>query len=708
MTYRTNLPQMLNLSIQRIPGISTTDAYKLRNLRIQTIADLLHYYPRQHLTFKRTCINSVKADETVTIVGKLVSHQISSSRSKPNLTLQKWQIRDKNGSLGCTQFYNHPYYQSHEWRTKQQTLYQPGAIAIVTGKVKVDSYTQNLVINNPTKIQVVELEVAKAACSSIVPVYPLSKGITNEVVRHCTQAAIGYAPYLEDPLPEELREQFELLELRKAIANIHYPTDQATLDSARRRLIFDEFFYLALAMLQRRQAIRHRPSLPIVPTGQLIDQLMSILPFSLTKAQERVASEILFDLSQSNPMNRLVQGDVGSGKTVIAVIAALSAIESGYQVALMAPTEVLAQQHYRSFADWLEQLNVSIALLTGSTSAKQRAQIHQNLESGQLSIVVGTHALFQEKVQFQQLGLAIIDEQHRFGVNARERLQQKGKSPHVLTMTATPIPRTLALTIHGDLDVSQIDELPPGRQSIKTKAITNRMRHKAYDLIRQEVDRGRQAYIILPLIEESEKLDLKAAIEEHQRIQEQVFPEFQIGLLHGQKKSVEKKTAIAHFQTGITPILVSTTVVEVGVDCPNATVILIEHAERFGLSQLHQLRGRVGRSIYQSYCFLVSNSKSDNVKQRLRVMEQSQDGFYLAEMDLRLRGPGQILGTQQSGLPELAIADLTKDEDLLEIAYQAAQWVLKKDPTLTCWSALQQELSRRHKFFDLESTVVLN
>ncbi|NES24477.1 MAG: ATP-dependent DNA helicase RecG, partial [Symploca sp. SIO3E6] len=386
-----------------------------------------------------------------------------------------------------------------------------------------------------------------------------------------------------------------------------------------------------------------------------------------------------------------------SGKTVVAVIAILAAIQSGYQAALMAPTEVLAEQHYRKLVSWFNLLHLPVELLTGSTKVAKRREIHAQLETGELPLLVGTHALIQEQVNFQQLGLVVIDEQHRFGVKQRARLQQKGKSPHVLTMTATPIPRTLALTLHGDLDVSQIDELPPGRQEIQTTALRGKERSQAYELIRREIAQGRQVYIVLPLVEESEKLDVRSAVEEHKRLSETVFPEFQVGLLHGRMNPTEKDEALNAFRDNETQIIVSTTVIEVGVDVPNATVMLIENAERFGLSQLHQLRGRVGRGAHKSYCLLISGSNTDTAKQRLGALEQSQDGFFISEMDLRFRGPGEVLGRRQSGLADFALASLVEDQEVLNLARDAAEKVILQDHTLELWPLMKAELEYRYQ-----------
>jgi ATP-dependent DNA helicase RecG len=396
-------------------------------------------------------------------------------------------------------------------------------------------------------------------------------------------------------------------------------------------------------------------------------------------------------------MNRLVQGDVGSGKTVVAVVAILAAIQSGYQAALMAPTEVLAEQHYRKLVSWFNLMHLPVELLTGSTKAAKRKQIHSQLVTGELPLLVGTHALIQEKVNFQRLGLVVIDEQHRFGVQQRALLQQKGEATHVLTMTATPIPRTLALTLHGDLDVSLIDELPPGRQAIQTSVLTGRERTQAYTLIEREVAQGRQAYIVLPLIEESEKLDVRSAVEEHKRLSETVFPQFQVGLLHGRMTSAEKDEIINSFRDNKIQILVSTTVIEVGVDVPNATVMTIENAERFGLSQIHQLRGRVGRGSHRSYCLLMSSSKGPDSRERLQVLAESQDGFFISEMDMRFRGPGEVLGTRQSGVADFALASLVEDQEVLELARDAAEKMILKDENLERSPLLLAELEYRYQ-----------
>jgi ATP-dependent DNA helicase RecG len=503
-----------------------------------------------------------------------------------------------------------------------------------------------------------------------------------------------------DPLPAALQRQFHLPTLADALQVLHAPKDRESLDQGRRRLVFDEFLLLQLGLLRRRQALRSRkgPDLDLQSsTNGLVGEFMALLPFRFTAAQKRVFQEIEADLARTEPMARLVQGDVGSGKTVVAIAALLSTIASGWQGALMAPTEVLAEQHYRNLCQWLPQLHVSVALLTGSTPRPRRRELLDDLANGSLKVLVGTHALLEDPVVFNRLGLVVVDEQHRFGVHQRDRLLNKGLQPHLLTMTATPIPRTLALSMHGDLDVSQIDELPPGRTPIRTRMLTTGKREKAYELIREEVQLGQRAYVVLPLVDESEKLELRSAVEVHAELASEVFPDLAVGLLHGRLSSADKQAVLTDFAAGKTQVLVSTTVVEVGVDVPEASVMVIDHAERFGLAQLHQLRGRVGRGAAASHCLLINGSSNPLARQRLDVLVRSTDGFEIAEMDLRLRGPGQVLGTRQSGLPDLALASLADDGSVLEDARTAAQELLEHDPELAQHPLLRETLDAQQR-----------
>lgn len=687
----------LDQGLKELVGPRNSDL--LARLGIYTIYDLLYYYPRDHIDYARQVpIKELEPGETVTIVAEVKRCNCFSSSKNRHLTILELIVKDRTGQLKISRFFAGNRYSNKGWQHKQKYNYPPGTIIAASGLVKKNKY--GITLDNP------ELEILDRADSHassmkigrVLPVYPLSEGIGADLVRKAVLAALPAANKLPESLPPKLMEKYQLIQISDAITNIHFPPNRDWLASARRRLVFDEFFYLQIGLLQRRQVSKiNQKSAVILPHGELIEKFYKMLPFELTKAQKRVIGEILTDLNSEKPMNRLIQGDVGAGKTVVAVVAMLAAIQAGYQTALMAPTEVLAEQHYQKLVGWFNLMHLPVELLTGSTKTAKRRQIHAQLQTGELPVLVGTHALIQDPVNFHKLGLVVIDEQHRFGVHQRAKLQQKGESPHVLTMTATPIPRTLSLTLHGDLDVSQLDELPPGRKPIQTTMLSGRKRQEAYDLISREVAQGRQVYVILPLVEESEKLDVRSAVEEHQKLQTKIFPELAIALLHGRMNSQEKEAAIAKFRNGETDILVSTTVVEVGVDVPNATVMLIENAERFGLSQLHQLRGRVGRGAHKSYCLLMSGSSSPEAKQRLQVLEQSQDGFFIAEMDMELRGPGQVLGTRQSGLPDFALASLVEDREVLELAREAAQKVIQKDYTLQRWPAMAAEWNRRYQ-----------
>ena len=689
----------LDRPLSRVIDVGRRSNY-LERLGLYTVRDLLFYYPRDHLDYARQVqITHLVPGETVTVIGTVKSCKCFSSPKNKKLTIFQITISDPTGRLQISRFLTGPRFSNRGSQERMKRQYPVGAIVAASGLVKQNKY--GITLDKP------EIEVLDSAGASIesikvgrvLPVYALTEGVPADTVRRSVIAVLPAAAQIKDPLPAEIRDQYGLIKLKNAIACIHFPDNREELTHARRRLVFDEFFYLQLGFLQRRQQMRqNQQSASFAPTGKLIQEFQDIIPFQLTNAQQRVITEIFQDLGTPNtPMNRLVQGDVGSGKTIVAVFAILAAIQSGYQAALMAPTEVLAEQHYRKLVTWFNLLHLPIELLTGSTKTAKRREIHSQLETGELPLLVGTHALIQDPVKFHKLGLAVIDEQHRFGVQQRARLLGKGKSPHVLTMTATPIPRTLALTLHGDLDVSQIDELPPGRQPINTMAKRGKDRSKVYELIRREIAQGRQAYIIFPLVEESEKLDLRAATEEHKRLSEVVFPEFKIALLHGRMSSADKDAALNSFRDNECQIIVSTTVIEVGVDVPNATVMVIENAERFGLSQLHQLRGRVGRGNSKSYCFLMSSSKNLDARQRLAVLEQSQDGFFISEADMRFRGPGAVLGTRQSGLPDFALASLVEDQEVLNLAREAAEKIIVADNTLTNFTSLKQELEIRYR-----------
>ncbi len=682
--------------LMQIKGVGQKIAEKLSNLGIFLIKDLLLYYPRDYVDYSSLRrISDLKAGETATIVATVRRSNGFSSPRNPNLSILELYLEDVTGRLKVTRFFAGRRFASYAYIKGQASLYPSGSTVAVSGLVKSGDY--GISFNDPL------IEVMKSPHSPIrsrsigrlLPVYSLKDGLKADTFREIVAKALLQANKFLDPLPTNTLKGLNLLSRAEAIVQIHQPDSNDLLQAARRRLVFDEFFFLQLGLLRKRFEIRTRKA-PIfrneILQGGLVEKFISLLPFPLTGAQQRVLAEISSDLSSSEPMARLIQGDVGSGKTVVAIASLLKAVESGWQGALMAPTEVLASQHYRTLCKWLPQLHVNIELLTGSSSRSSRRYILTDLANGSIKILVGTHALIEDPVIFDRLGLVVVDEQHRFGVHQRNNLLGKGLQPHLLTMTATPIPRTLALSIHGDLDVSQIDELPPGRTPIQTTLLDGSERNTAYDVIREEISKGQRAYVILPLIEESEKLDLRSAVMAHKELSEQIFPEFKVGLLHGRMANADKQEIIQDFSIGKCQILIATTVVEVGVDVSEASVMVIDHADRFGLAQLHQLRGRVGRGSFSSYCFLVNESTSPLAKQRLEFLTKSNDGFEIAEIDLRLRGPGQILGIKQSGLPDFALASLVDDAEVLQDARQEAFHLLNEDPELTHHPLLRQML----------------
>lgn len=705
--------------LAEVRGIGPRLATRLAQLGLLVVRDLVHYYPRDYVDYANLRrISTLEPGQTATIVATVRrSHAFVSPRN-PNLGILELQVQDPTGRLRISRFYAGRRFSSPGWLASQQRQFPAGATVAVSGLVKETAYGP--AFQDPL-MEVLEHAHAPLQSQSIgrlLPVYGLTEGLTAERLRQAVAAVLPVLDGCPEPLPAQLRQQEQLLERAQALQAIHQPRDQASLAAARNRLVFDEFLLLQLGLAQRRRQLKAAQALPLTAADpinpganpavvDLVSRFLDLLPFSLTGAQQRVLAEIRADLGRHEPMARLVQGDVGSGKTVVAMAALLTAIEAGCQGALMAPTEVLAQQHAAKIIGWLNQLHVRSALLTGSTPMRQRRRLLEDLANGQLQLLVGTHALLEDPVDFARLGLVVVDEQHRFGVNQRNRLLAKGLQPHLLTMTATPIPRTLALSLHGDLDVSQIDELPPNRQPIETRVLRGSARQQAYDLIRDQVVRGQRAYVVLPLVEESDKLDLRSAVEVHAQLSTEVFADLSVGLLHGRLSSEAKQEAIAAFAEGRTQVLVSTTVVEVGVDVPAATVMVIEHADRFGLAQLHQLRGRVGRGAAQSHCLLINDSSNPQAAQRLNLLERSSDGFEIAEMDLRLRGPGQVLGTRQSGLPDLALASLSTDGAVLERARSVAQQITASDPDLQSHPLLARMLQDQRRR-QIEAAVQLN
>ena len=657
----------LKSDVMYLKGVGPKIAYMLNKLGIYTVGDLLYYFPRKHVDYStRTRIRDLKVGETTTIFGTIKA--VESFTTKNNLGVVKVRIGDGSGYLNLSFFASKANKYTQE---RMKTQFPKGTGIMVSGLVKFNNYDKSLTLDKPTYSIMDDdiLDPSNINMARIVPIYPLSEKLNIKTLRRAIFNTIQlFKDDIETVLPSKIIEKYNLLPKKEAIEGIHFPKDNETLQKARYTLVFEELFLIQLKLaLLREENNKNLSAVPLeIKKDGLVMRFIESLPFKLTSAQQRAVNEILNDLNSTKPMQRLLQGDVGSGKTVVATIMLLAGIENGYQAAIMAPTEILAQQHYNNLVKWLTPLGLKVELLIGSIGKKLRRESETNLRNGQANIAVGTHALIQDGVEFANLGAVVIDEQHRFGVKQRLALRKKSQNPQVLTMTATPIPRTLAITMNGDLDLTIIDELPKGRKPIIT-TLTNSRRQIA-DLIRHEVDAGRQAYIVYPLIEESETLSAKAATIEKERWQNEVFPNYKIGLLHGKLKNDEKDEVMEKFKNKEYDILVSTTVVEVGVDVPNATVIVIENAERFGLSQLHQLRGRVGRSDLQSYCVLSSSTKSQETRARLDIMTQTNDGFVIAEKDLQIRGPGEFLGTRQSGLPDMIIADIVNDAKILELA----------------------------------------
>ncbi|MCX6613989.1 MAG: ATP-dependent DNA helicase RecG, partial [Acidobacteria bacterium] len=536
----------------------------------------------------------------------------------------------------------------------------------------------------------------------IVPVYETVGKISTKQMRRFVARALEVVGELEDALPVDIMRRFRMPQLAKAVSEVHEPPVDMNIDSLNNRrspghwrLIFEEFFWLEFGLLRKQREVKRTPGIAFALNDQIRDKVKQMLPFKPTSAQKKALKEIAMDMAAPHPMNRLLQGDVGSGKTLVAAEAAVIAIENGYQVAMLAPTELLAMQHYLSLQRFFKRLGYPVAVMVGSQSAREKTQIKKLVAEGLVKLVVGTHALLEKNVEFQKLGLAIIDEQHRFGVLQRLFLRQKGLTPDVLVMTATPIPRTLALTIYGDLDVSVIDELPPGRIGIQTKHFAQSAAKTVWELVRRELQQGRQAYIIYPLVDDSEHSpDLKSAQKMYELHAEKIFPEFRVALMHGQLPAAEKDQVMQRFKNHEVDVLVSTTVVEVGLDVPNASVMVIENAEKFGLSQLHQLRGRVGRGVHASHCYLVTGRQNEVSEQRIRAMVESSDGFRLAEADLEIRGPGEFFGTRQSGVPQLRFAQILKDREILEMARGEARSFLDKEPGTEQMSAAEQYLEQ--------------
>jgi len=682
-----------------IKGVGPKLASVFNKLDIFTVKDLLEYYPKRYVDYDgRTKIKELEAGNSVCIFGTIKKVDCHTTSNK--LAIIKLTISDGSGNLILTMFYK---VNSRKMLEHYKSQYPAGAGVIAYGTVKVDKFSGLLTLDKP-QMQIItsdftEEDEEALYDNKITPIYPLCENLNAKSLTKAIYNAIEkFSDSIPEPFPDFLREEAGLIPKKEAIRQIHFPKTQNELEQARFRLVFEELFILQMNLAVIREANKKLDSIALeIKEGGLVDRFIKQLPFELTNAQKAAVDEIRQDLSRSEPMQRLLQGDVGSGKTVVACIMLLCAVENGYQGAIMAPTEILATQHYKNFVNWLTPLNLSIGLFLGKNTSKLRREMNLSLKNGQTHIAVGTHALIQEGVEFNNLGAVVVDEQHRFGVKQRSKLLSKGKAPQMLTMTATPIPRTLALTVHGDLDVTTIDELPKGRLPVKTTLGGAAHRKEGYALIREQVIYGHQAYIVYPLIDESETISAKNATQEAIRLQNEVFQSFRIGLLHGKMANEEKEEVMNDFKAGKYDILVSTTVVEVGVDVPNATVIMIENAERFGLSQLHQLRGRVGRSDKQSYCILIAQTASKQTKDKLSVLTQTNNGFIVAQKDLEIRGPGEFLGTRQSGIADFGLADLVNDVKILELARELA-FKFVKEHDINDFPILRDEVYKKNMF----------
>jgi len=684
-TARSVPTDLWKLPVQYAKGVGPKRAALLARLGVATVEDALWYVPRRYEDRSVLLpIGRLVPGAPATVCGTVARIRLSRT-SRRRMTILNVTIADETGTLRCV-YFNQPYLAD---------VFKPGRRVMVSGPVSAGRQGWTELQMDVPQYEVLDDDDAPLHVGRIVPVYHETRGLTSRQLRTLIKGLLDcYVDAMADVVPDTVRARQRLLPIRAAMREVHFPSSPANLESlnrgltpAHRRMAFEEFFLLQLGLASRRQAVKEEAkSVRFDPATPLVGKLRALLPFRLTPAQERVLAEIQRDMAGPRPMNRLIQGDVGCGKTVVALLAMAAACGSGWQAALMVPTEILAEQHYFTMCRLLQQVGLTAVLLTGGGTPKTRAALHRQVASGEAQVVIGTHALIQKAVRFARLGLVVIDEQHKFGVLQRRTLLEKGYRPDVLVLTATPIPRTLAMTVYGDLDVSVIDALPPGRKPVRTEVFEEPERRRAYEFVRNQVRAGRQAYIVYPLVEESEKIDLRAAMEAADRLQRTLFRDVRIGLLHGRMKGEDKERTMAAFKAGEVRVLVSTTVIEVGVDVPNATVMVIEHAERFGLAQLHQLRGRVGRGADQAYCLLLASlaggEEGTAARRRLDVMVRTNDGFEIAEEDLRLRGPGELFGPRQWGMTEFRVANLIRDQALLEQARQEALAIVQADPHL--------------------------
>jgi ATP-dependent DNA helicase RecG len=671
---RTTLPELRSLPVTDLPGVGPRIAAALKDLGVVTMADLVSHYPSRHedlSNVRKIC--DLRVGERATVVGRVVGVKKVGRPVRGRTPGLSVQLYDGTGYMPATVW-------GRGWLLNQLV---PDVWVVVSGEVQrrygLQLATKSIeLIDDPATVG------DNAHAGRFVPIYPVNKGINTRRMRTLIRRALDASGRILDPLPAEILARYGLPNLHDAIHEIHFPADGGRLKIARRRLVFHELFLMQTGLAARKARLEKTESgRSHKGDGRILNPFLKSLPFGLTAAQERVIGEVLEGMRSEKPVRRLLQGDVGSGKTIVAVAALLSAVEAGGQGAIMAPTEVLAEQHYISISASLKDLPIRVVLLTGSQGATERRTALEMVKSGEAHIVVGTHALIQKGVDFNDLSLVVVDEQHRFGVGQRAVFKEKGATPDTLVMTATPIPRTLSLTLYGDLEVSLLDELPPGRKPVETRITELSERGEAYEEVRTELEAGRQAYVVCPLVEESEALeDVRAAEELYEELAQNIFPERRVGLLHGRMKAAEKREVMAAFRAREVEVLVATVVVEVGVDVPNASAIVIEGAERFGLSQLHQLRGRVCRGLHPPKCFLVGDPKTEDSQRRLEALCEHQDGFKLSEVDLAIRGEGTLFGSRQSGLPDLKIAKLLRDVEVLVEARRAAFELVAADPSL--------------------------
>ena len=652
--------------VKYIKGVGPNRVKLLNKLNIYTLKDLITYYPRTYEDRSKPkkiceCIDGEEAVIEAIACGNLVETRL------PRKTMQKLLVRDETGSLLITWF-NHTYLKS-KFKVGQRYRFY-GKFSYKYGKPELNSPVFDEIEN-------------KNNTGRIIPIYPLTYQLSQNTIRRIMENAINEVRgNLEENLPEEILKQYNLQGINEATEKIHFPKELKEFKIARERLVFEELFITQLALLALKNSYRNEEKGIAFSKDVHISDVIKEFPFNLTGAQRRVLEEIEGDMEQEKSMNRLLQGDVGSGKTAIAMCAAYKAVKTGYQVAIMAPTAILATQHLESFKKILDKLGIKSELLISGITKKNKENILERLKNGEIDILIGTHALIEENVQFKKLGLVVTDEQHRFGVKQRTRIAEKGNNPDVLVMSATPIPRTLALILYGDLDISIIDELPPNRKKIETFAVSKKLEQRIDAFIKKQIDEGRQGYIVCPLVEENEEMDLKSVIELYEKYQKEIFPQYRVAYLHGKMRPKEKDQIMLDFKDHKIDLLISTTVIEVGVDVPNANIMVIEDAQRFGLAALHQLRGRVGRGEYQSYCILKYEGQSENVRKRMKVMCDTNDGFIISEKDLELRGSGDFFGTMQHGIPEFKIANLFEDVDILKKAQRAVQNIIIEDPNL--------------------------